>query len=214
MKRNVFVVLGGMMLFIGCTSTLKQNAENKYDYVALQDSISALLQYAVLHEDSAAMRNILQLTESVIVEDSVVAHLYNTFYLRSTIYSQLGDSMTADREYEKAMLLLPSNHIDRLTYYGKKCLNAGLLDSANNYLLNALLECDKKILERFDRNIFTKKILILTYLNRKDEAKMQLDSLLRDCPNDDLLQGLRDWIGESQGQVFDSSSNILENSSF
>ena len=201
MKRNVFVVLGGMMLFIGCTSTLKQNAENKYDYVALQDSISALLQYAVLHEDSAAMRNILQLTESVIVEDSVVAHLYNTFYLRSTIYSQLGDSMTADREYEKAMLLLSSNHIDRLTYYGKKCLNAGLLDSANNYLLNALLECDKKILERFDRNIFTKKILILTYLNRKDEAKMQLDSLLRDCPDDDLLQGIREWIEESAGTI-------------
>ena len=191
-KRKIITVLVFFPFFLlGCnnhTPHKNMSVGSLYEDFCLY--ASQYYQRALLHSDTTELQKILQLSDDVLKTDTFVDHRYKMLYMRSTVYAQLGDSMKAMQEYERALELLSPQHVDRLTYYGRKYKAEGRTDSASIYLNAALKECDKQLSKGFDSDVFIKSYYILIDLDRDAEAKDQLEKSLKEHPDNELLKNI------------------------
>lgn len=193
-KRKIITVLFYFPFFLlGCNNhTPHKNVSVGSLYEDFCLYASQYYQRALLHSDTTELQKILQLSADVLKTDTFASHRYKMLYMRSTIYAQLRDNLNAMKEYEKALELLSPQHIDRLSYYGRKYMADGQTDSARIVLKKALEECDKQLSVEFDGNVFAKNYFILIDLDRETEAKDQLEEYLKNYTNDELLKALKE----------------------
>ena len=116
MRRNVLLIC--LSLLLGCSK------ENRQDVLLshLRDSLGVLMQYGILHKDTTMLQQALQLSDSLLQIDTVSWNRYIIYYNRSSIYTELGNIHEAMINKKKAIMLLPSDNIERQMYLANQHL--------------------------------------------------------------------------------------------
>jgi tetratricopeptide (TPR) repeat protein len=181
-----------LMLFVACSSKSPEVPDKNNEYIELSDSIANVIQKYAMSGDTIELRKALALSEMILRHDTIAEHRYKTCYLRSSIYELLGEQDKAFIEQECAVSFLSPEHIDRLTFYGQKMECNGMPDSAIWYYNHALEACESELVANYDNNLFAKKLQLLLYLGRRNEAQDCMKEMMKEHRDDIFLQTLND----------------------
>lgn len=162
-------------------------------YLALNDSAVNLLQVGMMHKDSMALVQALSFTDSILSFDTITAHRYKTYCTRSSIYLVMGEEDKAFEAQERAVSFLPPDHVESLTFYGRKMERMGEPDSARLYYSKAWEVCEKGLIGKDDNNLFAMKIQLLHLLGQDEIAEECLNQQLEANPDDEFLKALKEW---------------------
>ena len=116
MRRNVLLIC--LSLLLGCSKGNRQDVSLSH----LRDSLGVLMQYGILHKDTTMLQQALQLSDSLLQIDTVSWNRYIIYYNRSSIYTELGNIHEAMVNKKKAIMLLPSDNIERQMYLANQHL--------------------------------------------------------------------------------------------
>ena len=181
-----------------CSCTLNREDKNQNGYQKTNDSIAILLSMGLRHNDSVALSKALSLSDSALIFVTETEQLQKLFYMRSSIYMLLGKEAKSLHEQEKAILLLPPEHIDRLLFYGRKYKRSGVKDSASFYFNKALAKCKKQLEEDYDENYLAKEIEALVNLGETDFAMEILNGVLEKKPTDSFVKALKEALANQK----------------
>ena len=190
MKFSTFAFLFFALVITGCFSCSKDNIQKNRDLMKLNDSAVSLLQKGQLEGDTTMVRKAILILDSVLSIDTIKSDRYRLHYIKVMAYNLIGGSIGADKEQESAIRLLPSNHIDRLMYYGEKFQKKNLEDSASYYFSHAIQQCDNQLTEKYDANIVVKKVQILLLQKGKEQALDYLNRMQRKYPHEEIFHDL------------------------
>lgn len=198
MKKVLFVVL-----VVGLTIGCKAN-QNKSDVNKLCDSIVGLIQQGTLHNDTAMLLKALNLSDSLLSIDTASFSRRLCYHNRAIILNSLGRKEEAMKNAEMEMHLLPEDNPQRLLFVAVKQLKEDEKDSADIYLEKVLSVCKLAQKQKFDENMvfYTIQALYLRYGDKT--AKTYLLKLLKEHPNNQMLQYAKDNRGELKRNILES----------
>ena len=203
-KRYLFFGVIACLL-ISCNS---RNTKTN-DLGELRDSVGTLMQQGLLRKDSAMLREALRLTDSIISMDTTRKNVYLCYHNKATIYASLGDMDSALKNKERAVMLLPQNHLERLRFLCTKHILRGNKDSADICLKKYLAESERLLKDSFNASLILSKTETLMYLGKEDEAKSFLEEMARMHPEESVLkQTLEQW-GEFR-MTADNPQNLFQ----
>ena len=203
-KRYLFFGVIACLL-ISCNS---RNTKTN-DLGELRDSVGTLMQQGLLRKDSAMLREALRLTDSIISMDTTRQNVYLCYHNKATIYASLGDMDSALKNKERAVMLLPQNHLERLRFLCTKHILRGNKDSADIYLKKYLSESERLLKDSFNVSLVLSKTDALLNLGKENEAKSFLEEMARMHPEESVLkQTLEQW-GEFR-MTADNPQNLFQ----
>lgn len=197
-KRFLFFGVIACLLFSCNSRNTKTN-----DLGELRDSVGTLMQQGLLRKDSAMLREALRLTDSIISMDTTRQSVYLCYHNKATIYASLGDMDSALKNKERAVMLLPNNHLERLRFLCFKYIWRGNKDSADIHLQEYLSESERLLKDSFDVSLVQSKVEALMYLGKENEAKAFLMDAIRKHPEDSMLRSLQsiNWSEKVGGKM-------------
>ena len=148
-----FILLVIACLLYSCNS---RNTRTN-DLGELRDSVGTLMQQGLLRNDDAMLREALRLTDSIISMDTTRQNVYLCYHNKATIYASLGDMDSALKNQERAVMLLPQNHLERLRFLCTKHILRDNKDSADICLKKYLAESERLLKDSFNASLILSK---------------------------------------------------------
>lgn len=199
MKKLIYFFLV-IVLLMGCVAE-----QNKKEYNKLRDSLANMVLMGTLREDTIMLEKALDLSEFLLRVDTTNINKRFCYHQRSMVFISLGYINEAMTNGECAMMTLPVNNPQRLTFMSLKYLSEQKKDSANCYIERAITVCDNSLKKEFNEDMAINKIKAIFLRDGEIAAKACLSGLLVNHPNCPVLrsldEGWDEWVWKNNEEL-------------